>query len=296
MGKTKTSVLFKQLSAHFLKMDSVVNLLSPFLNGTVQYHVHVLNSILKWKKQHHENVTTWLTSIGELEALSSLANFSANNPTYTFPQLIAKKEVNFKALGHPLINSKKRICNDIHFKENGFVLLTGSNMSGKSTFLRSIGLNMVLARVGAPVCAHAAEVYPFPVLVSMRQTDSLTDGESYFFAEVKRLQMIVNKLQDQPALILLDEILRGTNSDDKRSGTVGYIKKLLSHNAMGIIATHDLSVCEITADYPEKLTNKHFEVEITDDELHFDYKLRDGICKNKSATFIMKKMNIVNEV
>ena len=166
-------------------------------------------------------------------------------------------------------------------------------MSGKSTFLRSLGVNMVLAGIGAPVCANKANVHPLSILVSMRLSDSLSDSESYFYAEIKRLKFIMDQLESKPAFVLLDEILRGTNSDDKRIGTIEVVKKMIARKAIGAIATHDLEVCLTTNDYPNQLANKCFEVEIIDNDLHFDYKLRNGICKNKSATFLMKKMEII---
>lgn len=167
-------------------------------------------------------------------------------------------------------------------------------MSGKSTFLRTVGVNLVLAGIGAPVCATKATFFPLPLLVSMRLTDSLEDSESYFYAEVKRLKMIIEQVQDESCFVLLDEILRGTNSDDKQSGTIGVILKLIREQTYGVIATHDLEVCNTTHDHPAILTNKCFEVEIKEDDLHFDYKIRDGICQNKNATFIMKKMQIID--
>ena len=166
-------------------------------------------------------------------------------------------------------------------------------MSGKSTFLRTLGINMVLAGIGSPICSTKANVHPLNVIVSMRQTDSLNDGESYFFAEVKRLRQIMDKLQSEICFVLLDEVLKGTNSDDKQTGTIEVIKKIISKNAIGSIATHDLEVCQTTNDYPNKLINKCFEVEIINNNLSFDYKLKDGICRNKSATFLMKKMNVI---
>jgi len=166
-------------------------------------------------------------------------------------------------------------------------------MSGKSTFLRSLGINMVLTGIGSVVCASKAKVHPLPVLVSMRLSDSLSDSESYFFAEIKRLKQIMDALENQPAFVLLDEILRGTNSDDKRNGTIEVVKKIISKKAIGAIATHDIEVCLTTNDYPEILTNQCFEVEIQNNDLHFDYKLRNGICKNKSATFLMQKMGVI---
>jgi len=166
-------------------------------------------------------------------------------------------------------------------------------MSGKSTFLRTLGVNMILAGSGAPVCASAASIHPLRVIVSMRLSDSLTDSESYFFAEVKRLKFLMDTLDNQQCFVLLDEILRGTNSDDKRNGTIEVIKKIISKNGIGIVATHDLEVCNTTNEYPNQLSNKCFEVEIIKDELVFDYKLRAGICQNKSATFLMKKIGVI---
>ncbi len=166
-------------------------------------------------------------------------------------------------------------------------------MSGKSTFLRTLGINMLLTGVGAPVCAQRAVVHPLPVLVSMRQSDSLADSESYFFAEVKRLKQIITAMQGQRSFVLLDEILKGTNSDDKQSGTIGVIKKVIAQNGTGVIATHDIEVCNTSSEYPQYLKNECFEVQITNNELVFDYTLREGICQNKSATFLMKKMEII---
>jgi DNA mismatch repair ATPase MutS len=191
------------------------------------------------------------------------------------------------------LNPETRIGNEVSFHPQSFVILTGSNMSGKSTFLRSLGINMVLAGTGSVVCASEAHVHPLPVLVSMRLSDSLSDSESYFFAEIKRLKQIMDGLEVEPAFVLLDEILRGTNSDDKRNGTIEVLKKVIAKKAIGAIATHDIEVCLTTNEYPEILKNNCFEVEIKNDELHFDYKLREGICKNKSATFLMKKMGII---
>ena len=231
--------------------------------------------------------------IGEFEMLNSLANFSFNNPDFAFPELNEEYKIAFESLSHPLLNPKTRVGNTIAFQPQSFIILTGSNMSGKSTFLRSLGVNMVLAGMGAPVCATQANVHPLPVLVSMRLSDSLSDSESYFFAEIKRLKQIMDGLDESPAFVLLDEILRGTNSDDKRSGTIEVVKKVIAKKAIGAIATHDIEVCLTTNEFPQVLTNKCFEVEIKNDELHFDYQLREGICQNKSATFLMKKMGVI---
>ena len=248
---------------------------------------------MQWKTDHAEALEDWLYVIGEFEMLNSLANMAYNNPNFVYPALNSNYEIDFTNLSHPLLNATTRVGNDVRFHPESFMILTGSNMSGKSTFLRSLGINMVLTGMGAPVCASKANVHPLPVLVSMRLSDSLSDSESYFFAEIKRLKQIMDELETQPAFVLLDEILRGTNSDDKRNGTIEVVKKIISKKAIGAIATHDIEVCLTTSDYPNILTNKCFEVEIINDDLHFDYKLRDGICKNRSASFLMKKMGVI---
>ena len=282
------------LSKLFARVETINNAIgSVFMNGLFMYHIHSLHALLKWKAAHARKVTEWISVIGEIEVLNSYANLSYNNPDFVFPELNASHSIQLTDAGHPLIDRRKRVCNDVVFTDGSFIILTGSNMSGKSTFLRTLGVNMVLAGAGAPVCASAADIHPLPVIVSMRLSDSLSDSESYFFAEVKRLKQLMEALDEQKCFVLLDEILRGTNSDDKRSGTIEVLKKILTKKGIGIVATHDLEVCNTTADYPEQLSNKCFEVEIINNELVFDYKLRDGICKNKSATFLMKKMGVI---
>jgi len=282
------------LSRLFQQLDSVHNPMGAIIfNGMSLYHVHTIRKLQEWKVANASNISNWLEVIGEIEAINSLSNFAYNNPTYTFPSLNTNEELSFEELGHPMLPDDVRVCNDVTFVDQKFIILTGSNMSGKSTFLRSLGINMVLASAGAPICAQSANIHPLDIYVSMRLSDSLTDNESYFFAEVKRLKEVMDAADNKLTFILLDEILRGTNSDDKRQGTVEVIKKLISKNVIGAIATHDLKVCDTTADYPTQLINKNFEVEIQDGELVFDYKLRDGVCKNKSATYIMKKMEII---
>ena len=290
----KASVHLQNLAELFSKMESVENFVTALLfNGTFLFNLHVLKSMIAWKKQHAVVLEEWLNVIGEFEMLNSLANFSYNNPEFVYPKLNTNFNIDFFNLSHPLLNPTTRIGNKVAFHPQSFMILTGSNMSGKSTFLRSLGINMVLTGMGSPVCASHANVHPLPVLVSMRLSDSLSDSESYFFAEIKRLKQIMDELEVNPAFVLLDEILRGTNSDDKRNGTIEVVKKIIAKKAIGAIATHDIEVCLTTNEYPNILTNKCFEVEISNNELHFDYTLRDGICKNKSATFLMTKMGVI---
>ena len=293
-NRVQASREIRKLSALFSQMDSMFNLIGAVLtNGLLLYHIHVLRMLKEWKIRNAAYVVDWLDVVGEFETLGSLANFSFNNPSFTFPELNEDYKMEFKDLGHPLIREDVRINNDVSFTDQRFIILTGSNMSGKSTFLRSLGVNMVLAGTGSPICASEADIHPMDVLVSMRVSDSLGENESYFLAEVNRLKEIMDSLSAGVSFVLLDEILRGTNSDDKHYGTVEVVKKLVSLKAFGAIATHDLKVCNTSAEYPDILVNKCFEVETIDNELSFDYQLREGICRNKSATFLMKKSGVI---
>lgn len=287
------SALLKEASKIYENMDSINNGLAVFmLNGTIQFHVHIFRQLVKWKKNHRESISQWIEQIAEIESILSFSNFKVNNPEYCFPDLTGE-EISFEKLGHPLIDKNKRVCNSISFDRERFVILTGSNMSGKSTFLRTLGIGVILANAGSVVPAESARFYPIPLVVSMRLSDSLEESTSYFFSEVKRLKLIIDHLNQGPAFVLLDEILRGTNSDDKQNGTIGIVEQMVRLNAIGMIATHDLEVCETTRSHPAYLKNKCFEVEIRDNDLFFDYTLRDGICQNKSATFIMKKYQVI---
>jgi DNA mismatch repair ATPase MutS len=288
------SVHLQRLASLFSSMDTIQNLITAIVfNGAFLFNLHIFKALIVWKNQHAQVLENWLMVIGEFEMLNSLANVSYNNPDFAFPELNTNYEISFSNLSHPLLSKRSRVGNNIDFQPQSFMILTGSNMSGKSTFLRSLGINMVLTGMGAAVCATKAKVHPMPVLVSMRLADSLADSESYFFAEIKRLKQIMDKLDHQPAFVLLDEILRGTNSDDKRNGTIEVIKKVIAKKAIGAIATHDIEVCLTVNDFRDTLINKCFEVEIINNDLHFDFVLRDGVCKNKSATFLMEKMGVI---
>lgn len=289
------SLSIRRLSKILNQFDTILNPFAGILmNGFFQYHLHALFALEKWKKANKEAVFNWFDTIGTFEALSSIANFAYNNPDFIFPTITTEPKLILKQVGHPLIQREKRICNDVSFDKTKFIVLTGSNMSGKSTFLRTLGVNLILAKIGSPVCAEQFDCYPFDVCVSMRIDDSLQNSESLFFSELKRLKAIIETL-DKPhkTFIILDEILRGTNSNDKRAGTQGLIQKLIGKNAVGIIATHDLVISEMKKDYPAYLSNQCFEADITNDILHFDYKLREGVCQQMSAAFLMKKMDII---
>jgi DNA mismatch repair ATPase MutS len=294
-GNVVASVSIARLASLFNSLETVINLVvSILLNGLFLFHIHVLFRLEKWKDKNGKNIMNWLQQLGELEALNSLASFSFNNPGFCYPLLKDREGLNAVEMGHPLIAATRRITNNISFDEHPFVILTGSNMSGKSTFLRTLGINLVLARTGSVVCAKQFELYPFDVHVSMRITDSLQDSESFFYAELKRLQQIIHELEaGKKTFVILDEILRGTNSNDKHNGTVGLIRKLVAAKAIGIIATHDLTVSRLAEEYPGFIANKCFESQIINDELLFDYRLGDGVCSTLSASFLMKKMGVI---
>jgi DNA mismatch repair ATPase MutS len=288
-----------QLSLILNYMDSNLNILvSVILNGLFMFNLHLLLKVEKWKKQNQENVPNWFESIATFDALSSLANFAYNYPLYAYPEPVTT-DYKFAAenLGHPLIPYEHRVANDIQINGwNQFAIITGANMSGKSTFLRTIGVNYILAMAGAPVCATKLSFYPIQIHSSIRTSDSLTRNESYFYAELKRLKQIIDELESgKKKLIILDEILKGTNSKDKQAGSIALIEQLLHYKSVGLFATHDLMLGELATRFPGQVNNLCFEIQIENDKMLIDYKLHDGVCKNLNATYLMKNMGILFE-
>jgi DNA mismatch repair ATPase MutS len=240
-------------------------------------------------------VQQWFDAMAEFEALSSLATTGFNNPDWTTP-VITPTHFTLKAMnaGHPLIPENRRVNNSLVVDGTGkIVLVTGSNMSGKSTFQRTCGVNMVLAMTGSPVCATSFEMSPVTIFTSMRIADSLEENTSSFYAELKRLAAIIKSVENgDKVFLLLDEILRGTNSNDRHIGSVALIRQLIANNAVGIVATHDLDLSKMANEYPNGIENYNFDVKIENDELYFDYKINAGICKSLNASILMKKMGI----
>ena len=248
-----------------------------------------------WKEQYASELPRWLTAIAHMDALCSLATFAYNHPDYSYP-VIATRSFCLRAedMGHPLMNRDKCVRNDIDIEKRPFfIIITGANMAGKSTYLRTVGINYLLACIGAPTCTRQMELYPARLITSLRTSDSLTDNESYFFAELKRLKLIIDKLQaGEELFIILDEILKGTNSTDKQKGSLALIKQFMTLQANGIIATHDLMLGTLAEIFPTDIRNYRFEADITDNELTFSYRLREGVAQNMNACFLMKKMGI----
>ena len=258
--------------------------------------IQILFRLGKWIGKNKEEVPKWIDVINKFDVLSSFGTFAFNNKDFIYPSVSSKEIIEVEAIGHPFLSHEKCITNNFSLKnDTKFSIVTGANMAGKSTFLRTIGVNLVMANSGLPVLAKkfvfAADV---PIYSSMRTTDSLQQHESYFYTELKRLHELIDILdKGERRFIILDEILKGTNSKDKATGSKKFMEKLLKLNAAGIIATHDLSLCELGSTYPELILNQCFEVETIDDKLVFDYKLRNGVCQNMNATFLMTKMGII---
>jgi DNA mismatch repair ATPase MutS len=278
-------------------MDENLNLIvSAILDGLLMFNIHLLIAVEKWRLKYRNLIPEWFAVLAEFDALSGLAAFSFNNPDFVFPEvqtgdylLIAEK------VGHPLISRDTCVTNDFEIRGwKQFFIITGANMSGKSTFLRAIGTNYILAMIGAPVFAGKFIFSPIEIHSSIRTKDSLVKGESYFYAELKCLKEIIQELENgHIKLILLDEILKGTNSSDKQSGSIALIKQLMKYNVVGIFATHDIAISELIKIYPDHIRNLCFEISIENDRMEIDYKLRPGVCRNLNASYLMKKMGIV---
>lgn len=267
------------------------------LNLLILYDVQCLFALEAWKKKHKQFLTNWLNSVAELDSLISLATFSYNNLELNFPQLEKsdKLYIHAEALGHPLIPISERVCNDTKLgSQHKVFVVTGSNMAGKSTFLRCVAINLLLAKCGAPVCATSFKCSMMDIMTSMRVQDSVSQKTSYFQAELLRLQYIIRTLKEgKPTFIILDEILKGTNSEDKLLGSQLLVQHFLDFNCLAMVATHDLELGNMQDELPGKVENLCFESIIENDELSFDYQLNRGIAKNKNATFLMRKMEIV---
>jgi DNA mismatch repair ATPase MutS len=290
----KSSQIFNEFSKLLDALDSRNNMLFAILgNGFLLWDIKQSFKIEQWIHRYSDKVEDWFNVLSFFEAYNSLGNFSFNHPTYIYPKIVkSKTALKTENLGHPLLNKEKRIDNSIEINHQQFFIITGANMAGKSTFLRTISLHIVMANMGLPICATKSEYSPVKLITSMRTSDSLTDDSSYFFSELTRLKFIVDQIQKEPYFIILDEILKGTNSTDKAIGSRKFVEKLVASNATGIIATHDLSLCTIEKELSE-VKNYYFDAEIINDELYFDYTFKKGICKNMNASFLLRKMEII---
>lgn len=286
---------FKKLIKIIDAFDTRLNIfLGVILNATLMWDIFSVMRLERWKIKYGHYIKQWVKVIAEFDAYCSMANFAFNNPEYVYPKLNNEFVINAKNLGHPLIPKNKRINNDFVIKDLGSIdIITGANMAGKSTFLRTIGINMILAHNGMPVCAAEYKFKIIDLFSGMRTSDSLKENESYFYAELKRLKYIIENLEKgNPTLVLLDEILKGTNSIDKAKGSKKFVEHLVLLNATGIVATHDLTLCDIEKKYPNNISNKCFEIEIDGENIYFDYKLKPGVTNNMNASILMSQMGL----
>ena len=290
----KASVIFEKLSKAMHALDSRNNLIAAiFGNGLFLLDLKNAYAVEQWIAKYGAKVEDWFQVVSFFDAYNSLGNFAFNHPHFTFPNITDHGSIiEASALGHPMLNINKRVDSDLLIDNEAFFIVTGANMAGKSTFLRSVSLHIVMANVGLPVCANKTNYKPVKLVTSMRTSDSLVDDSSYFFAELTRLKYIVDVIKEEPYFIILDEILKGTNSVDKALGSKKFIEKLVASQATGIIATHDLSLCDIETQLPQ-VHNYFFDADIINDELHFDYKLKKGVCQKMNASFLLKKMEII---
>jgi hypothetical protein len=292
----KASGNFKKIAQLANELEQRANLLVHFLlNPLLLWDIKKSIQLEEWKNKYGKNLIQWIKTLGDLDAYNSLSTFTFNHPDYIFPQLTDNYfEMKGESLGHPLMNRKTCVCNPIHVEKHPFFLIiTGANMAGKSTYLRTVGVNFVLACIGAPVCAQSFVLYPAKLITSLRTSDSLNANESYFFAELKRLKVIIDELNTGEKLfIILDEILKGTNSVDKQKGSLALIQQFICLQSCGIIATHDLLLGNLENEFPNNVKNYRFEADIQNNELSFPYILREGIAQNMNASFLMKKMGI----
>jgi len=293
---SKASIQLKQLKKIVERLDLRLNpvVFIP-LALIFQWDIQQAMALEKWKQRNKQNINDWFDAIGTFEALHSFSGLLFNHPEWCFP---AFEETHFfiqgENVGHPLIASIKRVNNNILINsQEELMLITGSNMAGKSTYLRSIGVNTVLAMAGAPVCAKAFKLSPVQIISSMRIADNLEESTSTFYAELKKLKAIIDKVNaGEKIFILLDEILRGTNSLDRHTGSVALVKQLIKHKAACIIATHDVELAKLKEQYPNNILNYNFDVQVANEELYFDYKLKAGICTSLNASILMKKIGI----
>lgn len=265
------------------------------LNSFWLWDVRQIRDLNAWKKRNRQLVQEWFEATAEMEVLISIAALHFNQPAWAFAQF--KKEYFVfcaKEIGHPLIPDEQRIKSDFFLEGRGkLALITGSNMAGKSTFLRSLGVNTVLAQIGAPVCAQSCYLSMFKLMTSMRIADNLAENTSTFYAELKKLQGIIAAIKEGKQLfILLDEILRGTNSLDRHTGSKALIRQLIKEGAVAVLATHDVALAKGGGEENGAIENYHFDVHVENDELYFDYKLKEGICKSLNASLLMRKIGI----
>jgi DNA mismatch repair ATPase MutS len=297
-GEHSASHSIRSLTKIVSAFDSRLNVVAAiFLEGLFLWDIQCMIRLERWKEHHGGNLTKWIKAIGRYDALSSLATYAFNHPAFSYPLVDNAMVLEAEAMGHILIPEEERVCNNFAITMQGnFILITGANMAGKSTFLRTVATNMILAMAGTPVCARKFSFQPMPLFSSMRTSDSLNKHESYFYAELRRLKELLERLgSGEKLFIILDEILKGTNSTDKQKGSRAALQQIIELGGTGIIATHDLELARIEKDYPDRVKNMCFEIEIDKAKISFDYLLKEGITTKMNALLLMEQMGIIRD-
>jgi DNA mismatch repair ATPase MutS len=266
-------------------------LVYPIVNLFTLWDVHCTLALESWRKRTAPTLEDWFAVLGEIEALSSLAGLAHDEPDFCFPAVSPElPPFEVEGLGHPLIAARARKVNDVSLPEPGTALLvTGSNMSGKSTLLRALGVAAVMAFAGAPVCARRLRMSPLVLRTSIRVSDSLERGVSHFYAEVKKLRAVLDAAQGETRVFfLLDEILHGTNSRERQVGARWMLAELLSRGAVGAVSTHDEELCRLTPELMTRVRLVHFRETVQNGEMTFDYQLREGPVQGGNALRVMR--------
>ena len=277
-------------------LDQRGNIVIAFiLNGLYLKDFHTLLRLDHWRKKYGPDIETWTDVLSEADALISMANYRFNHPAYCLPVICQDRLLDTEEIGHPLLKSERNVTNDFSIRSlHQIAIVTGANMAGKSTFLRTIGVNLILAQSGNVVCSRYFAFQPMTLFTSMRTTDSLSKDTSYFHAELLRLQQLVNiAQQEDKVFIILDEMLKGTNSVDKLNGSLAFLKRILSYPISGLVATHDLALGELADDFPEHFFNVCFEIIHSGSQITYDYKLHPGISSNMNASILLKQMGLI---
>lgn len=286
----------KHLDRWLELLDSSDHLILRVVGPVVLYKQQIVMAIEAWRRQSGGAIGNWIQSLAEFEALSSLGALHYERPSWTFPSLAGTLPLRFEAtdLGHPLIASSVSVRNSLTLGSDcRLLIVSGSNMSGKSTLLRAVGLNTVLAWAGAPVCATALKLSHLQAAASIRVSDSLQDNRSRFFAEISRLRQVVDLTKCPiPVLFLLDELLSGTNSHDRLIGAAGIVRGLLAARTLGLLTTHDLALAQLDQDTSAPVRNVHFEDKITNGKIEFDYHLRPGVVTHSNALELMRSIGL----
>ncbi len=290
----KVSHRINSLNRILQNLDNRSNQIYHLFNMLFLLDLHYAIQAEQWKMRQPDNIKTWFEAMGEFEGLASFAGLTFANPGYVFPEILKGEHILYaENMGHPLIPAKNRIVNNFSLEGLGSIgMITGSNMAGKSTFLRTVGINMVMAHAGGPLCAGKFSLTISQVFSSMRTQDNLEENISSFYAELNRIKQLLEiTSQDTPVFFLLDEILKGTNSHDRHLGAVSLVHQLMEENTSGLISTHDIDLAK-EATEGRKVSNFSFNSTIKGDEINFDYKLTPGICESFNASKLMKKMGI----